>query len=119
MSKLCWCMEFGGCVWCGYFFFGGELIFNCLDWKEGLYLGSELDVEYFEVCVGMLLYGVNLFFEVFGLCEMLLEYLDVIICVGYWLMEGIVFGLGLEVDYFVVCYIGDLLIFFCLFNYLS
>ncbi|KAB0732935.1 isopenicillin N synthase family oxygenase, partial [Pseudomonas aeruginosa] len=89
------------------------------DWKEGLYLGSELDAEHPEVRAGTPLHGANLFPEVPGLRETLLEYLDATTRVGHRLMEGIALGLGLEADYFAARYTGDPLILFRLFNYPS
>ncbi|WP_134592745.1 2-oxoglutarate and iron-dependent oxygenase domain-containing protein, partial [Pseudomonas aeruginosa] len=99
-SKLRWRMELGGRAWRGYFPLGGELTSNRPDWKEGLYLGSELDAEHPEVRAGTPLHGANLFPEVPGLRETLLEYLDATTRVGHRLMEGIALGLGLEADYF-------------------
>ncbi len=98
---------------------GGELTSNRPDWKEGLYLGSELDAEHPEVRAGTPLHGANLFPEVPGLRETLLEYLDATTRVGHRLMEGIALGLGLEADYFAARYTGDPLILFRLFNYPS
>ncbi len=112
-------MELGGRAWRGYFPLGGELTSNRPDWKEGLYLGSELDAEHPEVRAGTPLHGANLFPEVPGLRETLLEYLDATTRVGHWLMEGIALGLGLEADYFAARYTGDPLILFRLFNYPS
>ncbi|WP_134569202.1 isopenicillin N synthase family dioxygenase, partial [Pseudomonas aeruginosa] len=103
----------------GYFPLGGELTSNRPDWKEGLYLGSELDAEHPEVRAGTPLHGANLFPEVPGLRETLLEYLDATTRVGHRLMEGIALGLGLEADYFAARYTGDPLILFRLFNYPS
>ena len=118
-SKLRWRMELGGRAWRGYFPLGGELTSNRPDWKEGLYLGSELDAEHPEVRAGTPLHGANLFPEVPGLRETLLEYLDATTRVGHRLMEGIALGLGLEADYFAARYTGDPLILFRLFNYPS
>src|SRR5215207_8832996 len=41
-TKLQWRMELGGRAWRGYFPTGGELTSGRPDWKEGLYLGTEL-----------------------------------------------------------------------------
>ena len=41
-SKMQWRMPLGGRAWRGYFPAGGELTSGRPDWKEGLYLGSEL-----------------------------------------------------------------------------
>ncbi|WP_426737534.1 2-oxoglutarate and iron-dependent oxygenase domain-containing protein, partial [Pseudomonas aeruginosa] len=69
-SKLRWRMELGGRAWRGYFPLGGELTSIRPDWKEGLYLGSELDAEHPEVRAGTSLHGANLFPEVPGLREL-------------------------------------------------
>lgn len=52
-----------------------------------MYLGSELDAEHPEVRAGTPLHGANLFPEVPGLRETLLEYLDATTRVGHRLME--------------------------------
>src|SRR4030095_1735179 len=41
-TKMRWPMALGGRAWRGYFPLGGELTSGRPDWKEGLYLGSEL-----------------------------------------------------------------------------
>ena len=41
-TKMRWRMALGGRAWRGYFPLGGELTSGRPDWKEGLYLGTEL-----------------------------------------------------------------------------
>ena len=53
-------MSAGGRAWRGYFPLGGELTSNRPDWKEGLYLGSELGPEHPRVRAGTILHGANL-----------------------------------------------------------
>ncbi len=40
-----WRMALGGRAWRGYFPLGGELTSGRPDWKEGLYLGTELPAD--------------------------------------------------------------------------
>src|SRR5207248_10422126 len=53
-------MSAGGLAWRGYFPVGDELTSNRPDWKEGLYLGSELGPDHPRVRAGTLLHGANL-----------------------------------------------------------
>ena len=53
-------MSAGGRAWRGYFPLGGELTSGRPDWKEGLYLGSELAAEHPRVRAGTTLHGANL-----------------------------------------------------------
>ena len=46
-------MSLGGRAWRGYFPAGGELTSGRPDWKEGLYLGSELGDDHPRVRAGM------------------------------------------------------------------
>lgn len=119
VDKLRWCMELSGHAWRGYFPPDGELTSNHPDWKEGLYLGSGLDAEHPEVCVGTPLHGANLFPEAPNLHGTLLGYLDTATRVGHRLMKGIALGLGLEADCFAARYTGDPLILLHLFSHPS
>jgi polar amino acid transport system ATP-binding protein len=42
-TKMQWRMALAGRAWRGYFPLGGELTSGRPDWKEGLYIGAELD----------------------------------------------------------------------------
>ena len=53
-------MSAGGLAWRGYFPAGDELTSGRPDWKEGLYLGSELPADHPRVRSGVILHGPNL-----------------------------------------------------------
>jgi isopenicillin N synthase-like dioxygenase len=112
-------MSLGGRAWRGYFPAGGELTSGRPDWKEGLYLGSELPDDHPLVRARTPLHGRNLFPELPGLREAVLAYLDALTRLGHALMEGIALSLGLEATFFAERYTADPLILFRLFNYPS
>jgi isopenicillin N synthase-like dioxygenase len=118
-TKLRWRMALGGRAWRGYFPLGGELTSNRPDWKEGLYLGSELGPEHPRVRAGTPVHGANLFPDVPGLRETVLDYMAAVTSLGHALMEGIALSLALPADYFASRYTADPLILFRLFNYPS
>ena len=118
-SKLRWPMSLGGRAWRGYFPLGGELTSGLPDWKEGLYLGSELPDEHPLVRARTPLHGRNLFPDLPGFRETLLAYMQAVTALGHRLVEGIALSLGLESDYFARRYTADPLILFRLFNYPS
>ena len=116
-TKLRWRMDLGGAAWRGYFPLGGELTSGRPDWKEGLYLGSELGEDDPRVQARLPVHGPNLFPEVEGFKQTLLDYMAAVTQLGHRLMEGIALSLGLEADYFQARYTADPLILFRLFNY--
>jgi isopenicillin N synthase-like dioxygenase len=118
-TKMQWRMSLGGRAWRGYFPAGGELTSGRPDWKEGLYLGSELPDDHPLVRARTPLHGRNLFPTLPGLREAVLEYLAALTRLGHTLMEGIALGLGLDAGYFADRYTADPLILFRLFNYPS
>lgn len=118
-TKMRWRMALGGRAWRGYFPAGGELTSGRADWKEGLYLGSELPDDHPLVRARTPLHGRNLFPSRPGLREAVLDYLDALTRVGHALMEGIALSLGLDATYFAHRYTADPLILFRLFNYPS
>jgi isopenicillin N synthase-like dioxygenase len=118
-TKARWRMALGGRAWRGWFPLGGELTSNRPDWKEGLYLGSELPADHPRVRAGMPVHGANLWPDVPGLRETVLDYLAAVTRLGHALMEGIALSLGLPADYFAVRYTADPLILLRLFNYPS
>ena len=75
-TKMQWRMSLGGRAWRGYFPPGGELTSGRPDWKEGLYLGSELPDDHPLVRARTPLHGRNLFPSVPGFREAVLAYLD-------------------------------------------
>ncbi len=118
-SKLQWRMALGGRAWRGYFPLGGELTSGRPDWKEGLYLGTELPDDHPLVRAGTPVHGRNLFPGVPGLRETVLDYMAAVTGLGHRLMEGVALSLSLPSDYFAARYTADPLILFRLFNYPS
>src|SRR6185503_10772445 len=118
-TKMQWRMSLGGRAWRGYFPAGGELTSGRPDWKEGLYLGSELPDDHPQVRSRTPLHGRNLFPSLPGFREAVLAYLAAVTRLGHTLMEGIALSLGLEATYFADRYTADPLILFRLFNYPS
>ena len=110
-------MSLGGRAWRGYFPAGGELTSGRPDWKEGLYLGSELPDDHPLVRARTPLHGRNLFPALPDFREAVLAYLDALTRLGHTLMEGVALSLGLDAAYFAGRYTADPLILFRIFNY--
>ncbi len=110
-------MALGGKAWRGYFPVGGELTSGRPDLKEGLYLGTELPPEHPKVKSGVPLHGANLFPDLPGFKEAILQYMDAVTQLGQRLMEVIGLSLGLSEDYFQKHYTADPLILFRIFHY--
>jgi len=118
-TKMQWRMALGGRAWRGFFPLGGELTSGRPDWKEGLYLGTELPASHPLVQAKTPVHGPNLFPDVPGLRETILDYMAAVTQLGHRLMEGIALSLGLPAAYFAKRYTADPLILFRLFNYPS
>jgi polar amino acid transport system ATP-binding protein len=118
-TKLRIPMSAGGRAWRGYFPLGGELTSDRPDWKEGLYLGSELGPEHPRVRAGTILHGANLWPAIDGFRPTVLAYIDALTRLGHALMGGIALGLGLREDWFAQHGTADPLILLRLFNYPS
>ena len=118
-TKMQWRMALGGRAWRGFFPLGGELTSGRPDWKEGLYLGTELPASHPLVQAKTPVHGPNLFPDVPGLRETILAYMAAVTQLGHRLMEGIALSLGLPASYFAERYTADPLILFRLFNYPS
>jgi isopenicillin N synthase-like dioxygenase len=118
-AKLKWGMTNGGRAWRGYFPLGSELTSGQPDWKEGLYLGTELPKQHPLVIANTPLHGPNLFPDVPDLKETILAYLSALTQLGHRLMKGLALSLALPPDYFETRYTADPLILFRLFNYPS
>ena len=118
-TKMQWRMSLGGRAWRGYFPAGGELTSGRPDWKEGLYLGSELADDHPLVRAHTPLHGRNLFPTLPGFREAVLVYLEALTRLGHTLMEGIALSLGLDATYFADRYTAEPLILFRIFNYPS
>jgi isopenicillin N synthase-like dioxygenase len=110
-------MSRGGRAWRGFFPVGAELTSGQADQKEGLYLGEELGPEHPKVKGCVPLHGANLFPDIPGFRELVLEILSALTRLGHVLMEGIALSLGLEASYFYDRYSKDPLILFRIFHY--
>jgi len=118
-TKMQWRMALGGRAWRGYFPLGGELTSGRPDWKEGLYLGTELADDHPAVAARTPVHGRNLFPDIDGFKAAILDYMAAVTQLGHRLMEGIALSLGLPATYFAERYTADPLILFRLFNYPS
>jgi isopenicillin N synthase-like dioxygenase len=116
-TRMRWRMALGGRAWRGYFPLGGELTSGRPDWKEGLYLGTELPATHPLVQAKTPVHGPNLFPEVPDFRETILAYMTAVTQLGHRLMEGIALSLGLGASYFAERYTADPLILLRLFNY--
>jgi isopenicillin N synthase-like dioxygenase len=116
-KKLAIRMELGGLAWRGYFPVRGELTKGKPDLKEGLYFGAELPDDHPRVAAETPLHGRNLFPDLPGFREAVLEYMSAMTRLGHALMEGFGLSLGLDASYFHDRYTGDPLVLFRIFNY--
>jgi isopenicillin N synthase-like dioxygenase len=116
-AKLAIRMELGGLAWRGYFPVRGELTSGRPDLKEGLYFGAELADDHPRVAAGTPLHGRNLFPDIPGFRETVLDYIGAMTRLGHALMEGLGLSLGLEASYFNDRYTRDPLVLFRIFNY--
>ena len=121
-TKQHWAMPLGGRAWRGWFPLGGELTSGRPDWKEGLYLGSELGDEHPRVLAGVPLHGRNLIpgDDVLpGFRETIFSWMAAVTALGHRVMAGIAASLDLPADYFASRYTADPLILFRIFQYPS
>lgn len=118
-TKLAIRMERGGRAWRGYFPVGAELTLGQPDQKEGIYFGAELPDDHPKVIAGEPLHGQNLFPDIPGFRQAVLDYMDAMTRLGHALMEGIALSLGLEASYFAQRYTQDPFILFRIFHYPS
>lgn len=116
-TKMAIRMERGGKAWRGYFPVGGELTSGRPDQKEGLYFGAELPPDHPKVQQGVPLHGANLFPDLPGFRETVLEYMDSLTQLGHRLMEVVAMSLGLASNYFHERYTSNPLILFRIFHY--
>jgi isopenicillin N synthase-like dioxygenase len=110
-------MALGGRAWRGYFPVGGELTSGEPDLKEGLYFGTELDEHDARVKAGKPLHGRNLFPDLPGFREAVLEYIRTLTHVGQRLLALMAEGLQLDARYFQERYTADPTVLFRIFNY--
>jgi polar amino acid transport system ATP-binding protein len=120
--KARYAMPLGGRAWRGWFPLGGELTSGRPDWKEGLYLGTELPADHPRVRAGVPLHGSNLLpgDDVLpGFGDTVFSYMHQVTALGHRVMAGIAQSLGLPRDYFASRYTADPLVLFRIFLYLS
>ncbi len=121
-TKARYAMALGGRAWRGWFPLGGELTSGRPDWKEGLYLGTELPEDHPRVRAGVPLHGRNLIpgDEVLpGFRAAIVDYMAAVTGLGHRVMAGISLSLGLPADYFALRYTADPLVLFRIFQYPS
>jgi polar amino acid transport system ATP-binding protein len=115
-------MPLGGRAWRGWFPLGGELTSGRPDWKEGLYLGTELDAAHPRVRAGVPLHGPNLLPDdgvLPGFRSAVLAYMAQVVALGHRVMAAIAASLELPPGYFATRYTADPLILFRIFLYPS
>jgi len=120
--KARFAMRHGGRAWRGWFPIAGELTSGRPDWKEGLYLGTELPAEHPRVRAGTPLHGANLIPGddlVPGFRAAIFEYMERVTAFGHRLLEAVALSLGLERTYFSDRYTASPLILFRIFLYPS
>jgi polar amino acid transport system ATP-binding protein len=121
-TKARYAMARGGRAWRGWFPLGGELTSGRPDWKEGLYLGTELEATHPRVAAGVPLHGPNLLPDDAVLPDfraIVLEWIAQVTALGHRVMAAIARSLGLADDYFASRYTGNPLILFRIFQYPS
>lgn len=110
-------MSRGGRAWRGYFPVGGELTSGTPDLKEGIYFGSELDASDPRVRARTPMHGANLFPDVPGFREAVLDYMRKLETTGQQVLSLLAEGLGLDADYFQRQFTGDPTVLFRIFRY--
>jgi len=121
-TKAQYAMALGGRAWRGWFALGGELTSGRPDWKEGVYLGTELPETHPRVQAGVPLHGRNLLpgDDVLpGFRTTIFAYMAAVTALGHRVMQGIALSLGLPADYFASRYTADPLVLFRIFQYPS
>ncbi len=120
--KQRYAMALGGRAWRGWFPLGGELTSGRPDWKEGLYLGTELGDEHPRVRAGEPLHGRNLIpgDDVLpGFRQAIFDYMAAVAALGHRVLQAVALSLDLPADYFERRYTADPLILFRIFQYPS
>jgi isopenicillin N synthase-like dioxygenase len=121
-TKARYAMTLGGRAWRGWFPLGGELTSGRPDWKEGLYLGTELEPEHPRVHAGTPLHGSNLLpgDDVLpGFADTVYAYMAQLIMLGHRVLALLARSLDLPADYFATRYTADPLVLFRIFLYPS
>ena len=120
--KQRYAMALGGRAWRGWFPLGGELTSGRPDWKEGLYLGSELGADDPRVKAGVPLHGANLLPDddvLPGFRATIAAWMAAVTALGHRVVAALARSLALPDDYFARRYTADPLILFRIFLYPS
>jgi polar amino acid transport system ATP-binding protein len=121
-TKARYAMAHGGRAWRGWFPLGGELTSGRPDWKEGLYLGTDLPDAHPRVRAGVPLHGRNLLPDddvLPGFGSTVVAWMDAVTAVGHRVVAAIAASLGLPDDHFARRYTAHPLILFRIFLYPS
>ena len=110
-------MQLAGRAWRGYFAVGDELTSGMPDQKEGIYFGQEHPLDHPRVESQTPLHGANLFPEIEGFRETVLQYLDIMTDLGQAVMRGVALGLGLPSNFFESDWTREPTILFRIFHY--
>ena len=120
--KARYAMALGGHAWRGWFPLGGELTSGLPDWKEGLYLGTELPDEHPRVRAGVPLHGRNVLpgDDVLpGFRDTVFAYMREVTALGHRVIAGIALSLGLPANHFARHITAEPLVLFRIFLYPS
>jgi isopenicillin N synthase-like dioxygenase len=120
--KARFAMALGGRAWRGWFPLAGELTSGRPDWKEGLYLGTDLPDEHPRVRSGVPLHGRNLLPDdvlLPGFAVTVRQWISEVTALGQRVLEAIARSLGLPDDWFRARWTADPLVLFRIFNYPS
>ena len=121
-TKAQFAMTRGGRAWRGWFALGGELTSGRPDWKEGLYIGTDLPADDPRVRAGLPLHGPNLLPGddlLPGFAATIDDYVAAVTRLGHQVMAAIALSLDLPADYFASRYTADPLVLFRIFQYPS
>ncbi len=120
--KARYAMALGGRAWRGWFPLGGELTSGRPDWKEGLYLGTELPDTHPRVQAGVPLHGRNLLpgDDVLpAFADTVLTWIDQVTALGQRVLRVMALSLDLPADWFARGWTADPLVLFRIFLYPS
>lgn len=120
--KSRYAMALGGSAWRGWFPLGGEFTSGRPDWKEGLYLGTDLPATDPRVLANLPLHGRNLVpgDDVLpGFAATIRAWMVAVEALGQRVLAAIALSLGLPAGEFHARYTADPLVLFRIFQYPS
>ena len=120
--KARFAMRHGGRAWRGWFPLGGELTSGRPDWKEGLYLGTDMPDTHARVRAGVPLHGRNLLPDdtlLPGFADTVHAWMAQVTALGQRVLDAIARSLGLPDDWFRARWTADPLVLFRVFLYPS